>query len=95
MAIVVSDHAMKRIRKRIGISKKSAHSLAYRAFEKGIKRKDVKGSFKRYLDGIYFKYCSANNVGVYGNHVYLFGGTTLITVFTLPSKYKKYQKKGL
>ena len=88
MAIVTS-HAKRRTRKRLGIPKKSATANANRAFELGFRMTDTKSALWRYLDGVK-RQCTDDaeyDIVVYHRAVYIFSNEILVTVFQLPRKY--------
>lgn len=98
--VTVTRHAGKRIRQRLGINKKSAGKAAEKALQFGITHAEAKGKLSRHLDGIFLLNCNPTNMRVYNHSVYLFNGSTLITVLPLPQKFWTYadklqqQKKG-
>jgi len=82
----ITRHAKKRTKERCG---NSSDRTAAIAFEKGLKHSECVGALSKYA---YYLYCHnkrANNIRFYGNYVYIFCDTTLITVITLPSAHKK------
>lgn len=95
----VTKHATKRGRERLGLQKQSVERNAERAYSCGLQHRETTGSLRRYLDSVYLKYKTANAIRIYGDHVYIFNGKKLITVFYLPNKYKSrvrqlFQKKN-
>ena len=84
MAAVVSNHAEKRIRERVGLKKKCVDKNAEKALEKGLKHSDVRGRLKKYMDKIYLSGRNVNNARIYHHFVYLFHDNLLITVVPLP-----------
>lgn len=89
MESVITSHAEKRLRKRVGLNKSSLQKIADKALKYGISHSETSGSLRRYIDKLYLSERNANNIRIYGEHVYLFRGNTLITVFGLPSKFHK------
>lgn len=88
--ISITNHAYEKAKERLSLTKKSLDKVAARALENGIGSKNFKlGSFKRYLDHLYFKYGSANNIKIYGDIIFLFSYETLITLYQMPNEYKK------
>lgn len=85
----VTNHAARRARERLGISKRRSEKNADRALKMGICHGDTSGSLHRYISALYWKNQTANNVRVYCGAVYIFHNETLITVFPLPQKYRK------
>lgn len=91
--IVVTRHAGKRIRQRLGINKKSTEKAAEKALKYGITHADAKGRLSRHLDGIFLTSYKPNNMRVYNHSVYLFRDTKLITVMPLPRHLWTYADK--
>ena len=91
---ILTHHAKKRAKQRLGINKRSSQKQADKALEFGLLNNEFSGSFRRYLDGLYFKYETAGAVRVYGEHVYLFNTEdVLITIMHVPTKYKRLARK--
>lgn len=89
MDVIVTEHAAKRTKNRVGLSKKLADKNAAKALECGITHADTKGALKRYLDKLYLSARKANNLRIYHHHVYLFHDNTLITIMDLPNQFKR------
>lgn len=89
----VTDHAAKRTKERVGLPKRVVWKNAERALSDGIKHGQTRGALRRYLDGLYFKRETANNIRVYCDYVYIFHNEMLITVFPLPKEYKRTADK--
>ena len=88
--LYVTKHGGKRSRERLGIPKKAVDRNAMIALEKGLKHGETCGGLKRYLDWLYLKGSGeANNMRVYGDHVYLFHDEILITVLNVPPEHRK------
>lgn len=87
--VYITDHAKDRTRQRVGLPKRVVEKNAERAFDEGIKHSEVSGSLKRFMDSLYLNGRLANNLRIYCGNVYLFKGRTLITVISLPEKYRK------
>ena len=56
--------------------------------ERGLRREDTHGSFRRYLDYLYHYNRSANNIRVWAEKVYIFSDNSLVTVLNLPPRYR-------
>jgi len=89
----VTQHAGKRIRERVGVNKKSIQTVADRALTRGLDHNELTGKLKRYIDKLWFRSKTANNMKVYAEKVYIFRDTTLITVVPLPTGLKKIANK--
>ena len=82
--VIVTNHAAKRFKQRVGLPKTACQRHAEKAFIDGLRHTDVRGSAKRYLDKLFLEHRTANNMRVYGQFVYLFKGKVLVTVLNLP-----------
>lgn len=91
--IYVTDHAAKRAKQRLGLPKRVVCKNAERALHKGIKHENTRGALRRYLDGLYLKRETANNIRIYCNSVYIFHNEMLITIFPLPQEFRKTAEK--
>ncbi len=87
----VSRHASERMRERCGLPKSAIEKTARRAFEKGHKREDFSGSFRRYLDKEFHK--AEGDLRIHGNHIWVFMHGTLVTVWGIPSPYRKHKPR--
>ena len=87
--LTVSQHAEKRVHKRLGVPKKSVFALIEQAEENGTRRKDVSGSLRRYLDYLVKKEGgNATDAIVWRGYVFLLRYDHLITAWLLPERYK-------
>ena len=84
----VTNHAAKRFKQRVGLPKAACQRHAEKAFSEGFSHAEARGSAKRYLDKLFLEHRKANNLRVYGQFVYLFAGTVLVTVINLPRKIR-------
>lgn len=91
--VVVTDHGRKRVKNRLGLSKKIAEKNAEKALQFGITHSETGGKLHRHLDGIYLLNYKPNNMRVYNHSIYLFRGNTLITVLPLPNRFCTYADK--
>ena len=87
--IYITDHAYDRMKERLGWNRKAAARMAKKAFEEGVEHKDTVGSLHRYLDYVYLGHCNANQMRIYGEALFIFYGNRLITVYALPTKYRR------
>lgn len=85
----VTHHAAQRTKERVGIPKHASEKNAERALQMGIRHSDTSGSLNRYITSLYWKNKAANNIRIYCDRVYIFRDNTLITILTLPQKYRK------
>lgn len=93
MNLIITDHAQKRIRKRMGANKKTVSKLSDLAFKNGITHSETTGSLRRYCDRLYLSHRIPNNMRVYNQRVFLFKDNILITVVNLPQKYNRAEQK--
>lgn len=91
--VIVTDHGGQRIKDRLGLSKKIADKVSQKALEYGLSHSELKGSFRRYVDGLYLKHKKANNIKIYHRKVYLFKEEVLITVLNLPNRFSTIADK--
>lgn len=87
--IIITNHAYERAKERLSLNRSAFTSLAEKAYELGACHSDSVGNLKKYIDGIYFQYKTANHIRIYGCNVYLFNNNTLITVYAVPNNLKK------
>jgi len=87
--VKVTNHAQKRFKQRLGLPKTACRKHAQLAYDKGSKHSDAKGKAKRYMDKIFLDHHNANQMRIYGEFIYLFDKTTLITVMAIPHGIKK------
>lgn len=91
--VVVTNHGRKRVKDRLGLSKKIAAKNAERALQFGITHAETGGKLHRHLDGIFLLNYKPNNMRVYNHSIYLFCGNALITVLPLPNRFCSYADK--
>ena len=86
----VTRHAEHRTRERVGIPKKAVRRAAARAITQGVKREDIDGGLRRYMDWLYWSGDrTVGNIILYGDKVYMFNVDTLVTVLTVPTAHAK------
>lgn len=95
MAVVVTKHAEKRLRERMGLKKKSVQRAAEMAYEKGIKHAETNGNLNKWITSLYFNNKTANNIRIYNDKAWIFAGQNLITVLQIPASLKKSVKDVL
>lgn len=88
-----SQHGNIRTRHRCGVPKRAVNKVVDEAFNKGITHAETVGSLNRYITSLYFYNKTANNIRLYKDKVFIFSGSTLITVLNLPRKYIKTVNK--
>lgn len=95
MAVVVTKHAEKRLRERMGLGKKAVQRAAEMAFDKGIKHAETTGNLNKWITSLYFNNKTANNIRLYNDKAWIFAGKNLITVLQIPASLKKSVKDVL
>lgn len=85
--LIVTRHGYKRSRERLGIPKDAVKKNAEKALIYGVERHDASGPLRRYLDALFYEYCTANNLRVFNRHIYIFCDEVLVTVMNVPYKY--------
>ena len=100
--VVISDHASKRIRQRLGVGKKGQQKLVKKAYENGISESTAKGVLKSYFSYVMDKSNKGTTIRIYNDKVYLFGPLEsdekrkiLVTVIPLPTKYRAEYKNAI
>ncbi len=87
--MIISEHAEDRIRKRCGIPKRAVSRNADIALRDGIAVVDCSGRLRKYFDFLFLSHGGVGaNIRIYGDHVYIFTHTQLITVLKLPREHK-------
>lgn len=89
MSVRLTQHAVERAGERLSWNAFTLQRMAEVAFMDGIQHTGTTGRLRRYFDALYLEHRTANNIRIYGHHVYLFAGRTLITVMHLPNEFKK------
>lgn len=84
----VTKHGERRIRERIGVPKRAVERMAGKALSDGHKHSDFSGAMRRYLNSVFLDHKNANNMRVYNQHLFIFDGETLVTVWLLPAKFR-------
>lgn len=94
--IEFTSHSIDRARSRLGLSRLSLARLAQRAFHGGITHQDKSacGDLNRYLRAVCRSDTPANNLRVYGEHLFLFKDAVLLTVYELPAELKRKLNKN-
>jgi hypothetical protein len=88
MTIQLTKHALDRAKERLGVKESGLTKLAKRAMKRGISHKKSKGRVRKFFDGLHTNPLysnSVNNVRIYGEYVYLFNGSKLVTLFEVPT----------
>lgn len=84
----VTEHAEKRLRKRLGLKRKAVERYVEEAVSGGVLAKDLKGRFKRFYDKVSIKYKCGNNTFSYCGWLFIVQEDRLITVYEVPKHLK-------
>ncbi len=84
----VTRHAEKRVRKRIGLPKKSVGRHADKALFEGAGQARYSGRFRRYLDGLLMNGDGINAIRVLSGVLYLFSDHRLVTCWPVPAAFR-------
>ncbi|WP_426455428.1 hypothetical protein ACP26L_36110 (plasmid) [Paenibacillus sp. S-38] len=84
MTATMTHHGKQRTKDRMGLSKKLADKKAQEALDFGASHAETSGRLNKYFTSLYFRHQTANNIRIYHRYVYLFAGTTVITILHLP-----------
>jgi len=86
---VTTGHGMLRARKRLGLSRRAAFRQVNRALNDGLRADAFTGMLQQYLvDAEHHDAEKPTQARVYGEHIYIFDGTTLITVLNVPCEHR-------
>lgn len=89
-SVVVTKHALKRIKSRIGLNKKTIEKYATEAYVSGIPQSQTHGNLNRYL---YKINTLKRNVKMYNHFIFFFDKNVLITVYPLPGGIHRHANK--
>lgn len=90
--IEVTNHAYKRGKQRLAWRKCTVQNMALKAFENGIRHTDAHGELKRWINQLYLKKDRKSVIRIYGETVFVFQQTLLITLYQIPRNLKHYLK---
>ena len=97
--IVISSHASKRLRERLGLNNSGQSRHVLKAYEKGLSEDTARGMIKNYFAQVKAKSNEDITVRIYNDKVYLFGilpsdntKKILVTVLPLPVRCRKFMK---
>jgi hypothetical protein len=86
----ITNHGEKRTRERV-VKVKDLPGFIDKIIERGIRRRELNGSIRRYIDKLYLSFEKVgSNIRIHGNKIYILNKDyVLITVINLPTKYHK------
>lgn len=87
MSVEITRHAVKRVRQRLGVPKKTAEKLAEQAWEDGKRVGEFSGRMRRYLDWVVLHREEARKatLRVHNKYLFVFRDGCLITAWLLPA----------
>ena len=85
----VTSHAKKRMQQRCGIQKAASDKMADRAYRNGLTYAQASSHVKHWMSVVHKKNTNVDNIWIYNNSAWLFDGSTLITVMTLPDDIQR------
>lgn len=94
MRAQITQHAVKRGKERLNLNAQSLSRLAQKALNEGIKHSETRGGLNRYIHMLYLEHRKANNIRIYGEHLFLFCGNLLVTVLYLPHEFRRAAQKA-
>ena len=77
---MVTKHAKRRLKERMGVNKGTVDEAARRALKEGIHHNQARGDLQKWIDAEFLKYHTANNCRYFANKLYIFHNDCLITV---------------
>ena len=86
--MIITEHARMRLKDRCGIDRINFIPMAKTALENGITRKECYGQLREYLDVLSSRHRKGNCIRLFGEYIFVFRGSLLITVFTIPNYLK-------
>lgn len=90
--VLITKHAYKRAKERLGWKKKPLDKMAEKAYREGITHKKTKGLLRKYITKQWFMHKKINNPRIYGENIYFFCDNKLITLYQLPTNLKRHLK---
>lgn len=89
-----TKHAVSRLKSRgVTRSANGARQATINAYNIGLDYTDAEGEVKKYIDYLYERKradgAKRPKIRIYGEHVYIFDGRTLITAYKVPEDYRE------
>jgi hypothetical protein len=95
ISTIITLHACDRAKQRLQWGKATLQRMADKAFREGLCHHQSTGQLKKYLNKLWLEQKKADNLRIYGQHVFLFAGQTLLTVWQVPCEFRKVSDKLL
>ena len=89
-ACTATNHAFSRAKERLGLNKSGLNNLMHKAEREGRDRSMVRGGLRNYMNDLWAKNQTADNIKVYGENIFVFDGRVLITLYPVPKKFRKH-----
>ena len=74
----------------MNLSKRAFKRTVQIAWDQGRRFSSLPAPVRKYLIDIYYVNKTINKPRVYGEYLYLFEDTTLVTIYRIPNEYTKY-----
>lgn len=87
--VILTDHAIERLKERVGLNRKAGQRTAEKAYHHGTPPEATTGDLRTWLECLRCSATNATNLRLYGQHLYLFKGAILITVYWVPKEHLK------
>jgi hypothetical protein len=89
----ITEHAYERAKERCGLNRAAFERMAGIALSDGLRHADARGRLKRWMDREFLTHRNGNNMRIYGEHLFVFAGTDLITVLHVPHDLRRAATK--
>ena len=90
----ITQHAYKRAKERLSWKGSVLDKMSRRALHHGKQHSDTVGRLNKYITKLFFDHKKANNIRIYGENAFLFHGSTLLTLYRIPTHLIKLLKGG-
>lgn len=87
--IHITEHAFLRSKQRLGWNRNTTIRMVEKAASDGLTHAETTGRLNRYISKQYLLERKADNIRIYGEHIFMISGNTLITILRLPNEFKK------
>lgn len=86
--VYISDHAMMRLRKRLGFNRSAAFRMTRKAFDEGITKNRADGYLRTWIEGklAHLPEGMDSDYRIYGQYAFIFNRNVLVTVYNMIQK---------
>lgn len=85
--VYISDHAMKRLRKRLGFNRSAAYRMTKKAWEEGLTRDKVDGYLRTWIEKKMESHPEdGSDYRIYGQYAFVYNKNVLVTVYNMVQK---------